>query len=85
MENGYYGEFVENNSSYYILSKNLLEIDKHTGITLNKIKLKETYNNITYNKDTNEIKLENEINSLKINMKTMNQPKQKHRMKQRHR
>ena len=76
VENGYYGEFVENNSSYYILSKNLLEIDKHTGITLNKIKLKETYNNITYNNDTNEIKLENEINSLKINMKTMNQTKE---------
>ena len=76
VENGYYGEFVENNSSYYILSKNLLEIDKHTGITLNKIKLKETYNNITYNKDTNEIKLENKINSLKINMKTMNQTKE---------
>ena len=41
----------------FVLSKNLIEIDRQSGVVLNEIKLQEEYHNISYNKDTNMLEL----------------------------
>ena len=68
IENGYHGKVIENNDSYYILSKDLIEIDKQTGYILNKTTLKDEYNDITYNETNNVISLLNAENTLSINL-----------------
>jgi len=70
IENGYYGSVIENETSYYILSKNLIEIDKQTGYLLNKKQLKDKYDEITYNKENNNINLLNKITTLSIDLNT---------------
>lgn len=68
IENGYYGNVIETASSYYILSKNLLEVDKQTGYLLNKIELKDHYKDLAYNKENKTIKLLNETSTLNIDL-----------------
>lgn len=75
IENGYYGSYIEKETSYLILSKNLIEIDKQTGHILKEIKLENTYNNIIFNQDNNIINLQNETENLLIDLKT-NEKKQ---------
>lgn len=70
IENGYYGSIIETSDSYYILSKNLLKVDKQTGYLFDKIELKDKYNDLTYNKENNTINLLNETNTLSINLTT---------------
>ena len=70
IENGYYGSVIENETSYYILSKNLIEIDKQTGHLLNKKELKDTYDELTYNKENNNINLLNKVTTLSIDLNT---------------
>lgn len=66
IENGYYGNVIEEETSYYILSKNLLEVDKQTGYLLNKIELKDHYKDLAYNKENKTIKLLNDTSTLNI-------------------
>lgn len=73
IENGYYGSIIENNTSYYILSKNLIEVDKQTGYLLNKINLNDEYKDIYYNEQNNTINLTSEKNTLMINLTTKEQ------------
>lgn len=68
IENGYYGNVIEEASSYYILSKNLLEVDKQTGYLLNKIELKDHYKDLAYNKENKTIKLLNDTSTLNIDL-----------------
>lgn len=70
IENGYYGSIIEQETKYLILSQNLFEIDKQTGKILKEIPLEKTYNNMSYNKDTNILNLENEIESISIDLST---------------
>ena len=57
IKDGYYGTYAETNTSLFVLSKNLIEIDRQSGVVLNEIKLQEEYHNISYNKDTNMLEL----------------------------
>lgn len=69
IENGYYGSYIEKETSYLILSKNLIEIDKQTGHIIKEIKLENTYDTITFNQVNNIIELQNETETLIINLK----------------
>jgi hypothetical protein len=68
ISNGYYGSYAELDSSILVLSKNLLEIDKQTGETINTISLSDKYNTVNY--QDNIISLTNETTLLKINKDT---------------
>lgn len=70
IENGYHGSYIEKDTSYLVLSKNLIEIDKQTGKLLKETYLENTYNNITFNTDTEIINLQNETEVLSIDSKT---------------
>lgn len=70
IENGYYGSFIEKENTYLILSKNIIEIDKQTGQTLNEIPLTEKYDNLTLKNDTNTLKVINNSETLSIDLKT---------------
>lgn len=70
IENGYYGNTLEVENYYYILSKNLLQIDKQTGYLINQYKLKDNYTNLTYSKENKTINLNNTTKNLSINLKT---------------
>jgi len=70
LENGYHGKIIENQNSYYILSKDLIELDKQTGYIINKVKLKEEYEEISYNKTNNIINLLTKTKTLSIDLTT---------------
>ena len=70
IENGYYGAFIEKDTSYIVLSKNLIEIDKQTGEIIKELKLKDRYNILSFNKDTNIINLQNSKTTLSIDLTT---------------
>lgn len=70
LEKGYYGAFVEKENNYLIISDDLLEIDKQTGMLIKEIKLKNKYNNISLNKENNILQLQNETELLTIDLKT---------------
>lgn len=70
IENGYYGSFIEKENTYLILSKNIIEIDKQTGQTLNEIPLTEKYDNLILKNDTNTLKVINNSETLSIDLKT---------------
>lgn len=64
--NIYYGSYAETSKSLLILSTNLLEIDKQSGIITREINLDTNYNTISYNSKTNKIILKNIANTLEI-------------------
>lgn len=68
IKTGYYGSYAELENTLLVLSKDLLEIDKQTGIIINKIKLTDTYE--TLNIENNIITLTNNKKELKINKNT---------------
>ena len=70
LEYGYYGSYAETPTSIFVLSKNLLEIDKQSGTILNEKKLSSKYNAITYDSNSNTINLSNEKELKKINLTT---------------
>ena len=65
---GYYGSYVIVNNSILVLSNNLLEIDKQTGIIINEYELDEEYDTVSYN--NNIITLTNANHTLEINYTT---------------
>lgn len=73
IENGYYGSYIEKETSYLVLSKNLIDIDKQTGHILKETKLDNTYNTITFNSVNNTINLKNNKENLLIDLKTNEQ------------
>ena len=70
LDEGYFGSYTETPNSLLIFSKNLIELDKQNGSILNEYKLKETYNEVVYNNQTNIITLSNPTTNLNINKKT---------------
>lgn len=68
IDTGYKGSYALTENSILVLSDNLLEIDKQTGIILNEYKLEEQYNTVSFN--NNIITLTNDSNTLEINYKT---------------
>jgi len=70
IENGYHGAFIEKDTSYLVLSKNLIEIDKQTGQVLKELELENNYNTLTFNYDTNIINLQNTQETLSIDLTT---------------
>lgn len=65
LEDGYYGSFAEDNSSLFILSKNLLKIDRQSGVVLKQKVLSNSYQRMEIEKDV--LKLQGE-SSLTINL-----------------
>lgn len=70
IDNGYYGSYAETNSSLFILSNKLYEIDKQTGTVLNTISLDQTYQEVFYTPKTNTITLANTQQTYHINLTT---------------
>ena len=73
LENGYYGSYTETPTSIFVLSNNLLEIDKISGTILNETPLSSIYNTITYDSNSSNIIVSNEKETLKINLETKEQ------------
>ena len=57
IEDGYYGSYAEVGNSLFVLSKDLLEIDKQNGVILNRILLKDNYETVSYHSDTDMIEV----------------------------
>lgn len=70
IENNYYGSYAETSDSLFVLSKDLLAIDKQTGTLLSKKKLSKSYNNVSYHPKDNTITLSNQADALTINLTT---------------
>lgn len=70
IENGYYGSYAETSNTLFVLSNNLLEIEKQTGTILNTFLLKKSYNEVLYNQKDNTITLTNQTESNQINLTT---------------
>lgn len=70
LDNGYYGSYVEVDNSLFILSDNLLEIDKQTGTILNTYALENIYDSVSYNHETDMLMLSNPTETIKINRTT---------------
>ena len=60
IQEGYDGSYAEVGSSFFILSQDLLKIDKQSGVVLNQIELDNNYYSLTYDKDTNLLELSGE-------------------------
>ena len=75
LNTGYLGSYAETTTSLFVLSNNLLEIDKQTGTILESITLKEQYNKVFYEETNNTINLSNQQNTLTINLDTKKQIK----------
>lgn len=73
IDTGYQGTYAETQTSLFILSTNLLEIDKQTGTILDSISLDEQYNKVFYNQKDNTINLSNETSTLTIDIETKKQ------------
>lgn len=73
LENNQYKDHTSNLDSIFILSENLIEIDKQSGIILNKYNLNNSYNHISYNEKNKELTLTNTEESLIINTTTKEQ------------
>ena len=63
---GYYGSYAETSNSFLVLSNNLIEIDKQSGIIIRELKIDDNYNSIEYNYNTNAIILKNNTTTLEI-------------------
>lgn len=70
IDNGYYGSYAETNTTLFILSNKLYEIDKQTGTILNTISLDQTYQEVLYNQETNTITVSNTQQTYHINLTT---------------
>lgn len=65
---GYYGSYTELDNTLFILSDNILQIDKQTGSAIKEIKLTDTYDTININ--NNILSLTNKDKKLNINLDT---------------
>lgn len=70
IDNGYYGSYVETENSLFVLSNSLLEIDKQTGTILKTYPLDQSYDQVSYDQETNTVIVSNQSSSLSINIKT---------------
>lgn len=70
IDNGYYGNHIELDDKLIVLSKNLIIIDKQTGMILKNYPLKNNYETLEYNKETDTIKLTNNNEIYEINYTT---------------
>lgn len=64
---GYYGSFAEVDSHLFVLSKQLLDIDKQSGVILEQIPLDNTYSQFIYQKEKNQFLLKNNKKIVSIN------------------
>lgn len=70
LEIDYQGSFLETETSLFILSKELLEIDKQSGTILNEIPLNDTYNNLSYDPENENMILSNDMKSIALDLNT---------------
>lgn len=75
LESNQYKDHTSSLDSIFILTKNLTEVDKQSGLVLNKYELSKPYNNVSYNEKTKELTLENTEEKLVINTTTKEQTK----------
>jgi len=73
IETPYYTIYTETKNSIFVLSENLLEIDKQTGTILDEIKITDQYTAINYQEKENLLELTNDNQTLKINLETKEQ------------
>lgn len=72
LETTYY-DIAETETSLFILSNNLIELDKQTGKTLSTYNLTNHYQTITSNQAQNTVTLSNSTEELTINLETKEQ------------
>ena len=70
IEDGYYGTYTEVGSRLFVLSNNLLEIDKQSGVVVSTIQLDRKYTSISYDEKNNSLELVGE-KSISINLNTL--------------
>ena len=70
IDNGYYGSFVEDDTNLFVLSDDLLKIDKQSGVVLDKINLEHTYDKMMIEEDKHIIKLSGSDNLI-VNTETL--------------
>lgn len=70
INNGYYGNHIELNEKLLILSNDLIVLDKQTGTILKTYPLKNTYDSLTYDQETDIITLTNNEEIYTINYTT---------------
>lgn len=68
-DSSYLGTYDSSSSNIYLLSTNLLNIDKQTGTLLNTIPLDNQYQEAFYDEETNKINLSNKSETLSIDTK----------------
>ena len=70
LNHGYYGSYVETDTSLFLLSDNILEFDKQSGVILNTIFLDKVYDKISYDKEQNRLIVSNSMEAIQIDLDT---------------
>lgn len=70
INDGYYGSYAEVEEYLLVISKDLIEIDKQTGVVIKTYPLEKTYDTVSYNKENDTITITNSIETLNINHAT---------------
>lgn len=70
LNHGYYGSYIETDTSLFFLSSTLLEFDKISGTLLNNFDFEDVYESISYDEDSNAIILSNDTKSIQLDLVT---------------